>query len=276
MNNKVFILYSAEDAERNGFLIDKYVSACASQGFEARLLLTDGGGAETRIAEAGGAAFVINRTRDAGLASVIRAMGVPVSNPPELTRVANDKLLTHRLLGGVVAMMPTVRALDFAAGLAPCCGFPFVIKPVDGHGGSGVELVAGGEEFQKYRAAHDISRCIIQPLAEGVGRDMRVYVIAGRPVAAMQRISEGDFRSNYCLGGKAEIVPLGALKKDELDIVEAVCAALPIDYAGVDIMRDGGRAVLNEIEDPVGARMLYTYTDLDPAALHAEHIIGRL
>ena len=86
-------------------------------------------------------------------------------------------------------------------------------------------------------------------------------------------MSNDDFRSNFCLGGEARIVPLESLKDDELAIIRAVCEKLPLHYAGVDIMHNDGHAVLNELEDPVGARMLYTYTDIDPAALHVEYLL---
>lgn len=272
---KAFILYTSEDAKRNGVLIDKYKKACASHGCEARLVLTDMADAFAEITAAG-AAFVINRTRDAMLPARLRAAGVYVSNPPELTRVANDKLLTYRLLKDTVPMMTTVTAESFALVHAPCIGFPFVIKPANGHGGIGVELVKSSDEFEKYRDANGISNCIVQPLASVVGRDMRVYVIGGKPAACMLRVAKDDFRSNYCLGGEALIVPVSELSYDEREIIDGVCSVLPIDYAGVDIIRDSGRAVLNEIEDPVGARMLYTFTDIDPAALHVSHIIKTL
>jgi glutathione synthase/RimK-type ligase-like ATP-grasp enzyme len=101
---------------------------------------------------------------------------------------------------------------------------------------------------------------------------MRVYVIGGKPAAAMLRSSDTDFRSNFSLGGRAETVPVSELAWDEAEIVRAVCRELPLHYAGVDIMHDNGRAVLNEIEDPVGARMLYINTAIDPARLHAEYL----
>ncbi len=70
-------------------------------------------------------------------------------------------------------------------------------------------------------------------------------------------------------------MPLDTLCADERQIVEAVSRELPLDYAGVDIMRDHGRAILNEIEDPVGARMLYIFTDIDPAEEHVEYLISK-
>ena len=52
--------------------------------------------------------------------------------------------------------------------------------------------------------------------------------------------------------------------------------ALPMDYAGIDFMFSGGKPVFNEIEDVVGARMLYSLTDIDIADRHAAYILHLL
>ena len=269
-----FILYTAEDAERNGFLIGRYRAACRARGFSLKLLLIDecpAGEMILSLAEKG--SFVINRTRDAELAQRLADAGVTVSNPAEVCRTANDKLLTYERLSGLVPMLDTV---PLESRDVPPLPYPFVLKPRGGHGGAGVELIENVAAFLAYTESFGSAGIIAQPVASERGRDMRVYAVGGRPVFAMLRSSDTDFRSNYCLGGRASSVPLREVERDALEIVEAVCAALPIDYCGIDIMRDGGRAILNEIEDPVGARMLYTYTDIDPAALHVGRILERL
>ena len=51
---------------------------------------------------------------------------------------------------------------------------------------------------------------VIQRPASELGKDVRVYAIGNRIVQAMLRVSETDFRSNFCLGGQAELYELGA------------------------------------------------------------------
>ena len=53
---------------------------------------------------------------------------------------------------------------------------------------------------------------------------------------------------------------------------EALQEKFAFDFVGVDFIRDGGRWVLNEIEDIVGSRMLYKTTDLDVASLYIKHV----
>ncbi|MBO4847799.1 MAG: ATP-grasp domain-containing protein [Clostridia bacterium] len=265
------ILYKKEDAAKNRVLINKYFAALRRNGYSPSLIISDRLPREAVLRMAEGARFVVNRTRDHALAGYLEAAGFLVTNPSILNETANDKLLTYERLKDAVPMLETLPLPDEGE---PPLPYPFAAKPAGGHGGAGVELIRSRAELDAYRA-RGLERTLVQPVATETGRDMRVYVVGGRPAAAMLRTSSVDFRSNYSLGGRAEAVPVSSLREDELRIIEAVCAALPVDYAGVDIMRDHGRAVLNEIEDPVGARMLYTYTDADPALLHIEYIISK-
>ena len=87
----------------------------------------------------------------------------------------------------------------------------------------------------------------------------------------MLRVSSNEFRSNYCLGGNASRYNL---TEEEEQIVATVINNLDIGFAGIDIMFDKGRPVLNEIEDNVGSRMLYALTDIDPVDLYLDHILS--
>ena len=264
------ILYKREDAERNRVLIEKYISALEAPGFKAGLVITDRLTKGAVLDMITGADLIINRTRDAELTRFLEENGLIVSNPSVVTETANDKYLTYERLKNAVPMLET----HLLTGDGPRLPFPYVAKPAGGHGGNGVTMIKTEADIAAYRAAHP-ERSVIQPVASELGRDMRVYVIGGRPVCAMMRESRLDFRSNFSLGGSAKIVPVDSLADDERRIVASVCEALPLHYAGVDIMRDHGRAILNEIEDPVGARMLYIYTDIDPAQMHIEYLTSK-
>ena len=264
---RAYILYKKSDAEKNGVLINKYSSALKRAGLFPSLVLLDGLTDEAVYSLVSDGKLIINRSRESKTALFLEKKGLRVTNPSVLNETANDKLLTYERLHCSVPMLETHLLTD-----APALPFPFVAKPAGGHGGNGVTLVKNADELLAYRAAHP-EKSVIQPVATDIGRDMRVYVIGGRPAAAMLRESKTDFRSNFSLGGTAKIVPLDSLRADERAIVEAAASLLPLEYAGVDIMRDHGRAVLNEIEDPVGARMLYTYTDIDPAEKHVDYLL---
>lgn len=258
------IIYKKEDAAKNGFLIARYCDALRERGLAPSVILTDRLPYEEIGRMADGCSVVVNRGRDAGLSAFLEEKGLFVSNPSVVTETANDKLLTYQRLHALVPMMETCPLPETGE---PPLPYPFVAKPSGGHGGKGVTMITRREELDRYRAAYP-AESVVQPVASEPGRDLRVYVVGGKPAAAMERTSAVDFRSNYSLGGSARFIPVSDLRPDERDIVAAVTAALPLHYAGVDIMRHLGRAILNEIEDPVGARMLYTFTDIDPARLH--------
>ncbi|MBR0135527.1 MAG: ATP-grasp domain-containing protein [Clostridia bacterium] len=252
-------------------LINKYCEALKARGFAPGLVICDRLEKEAVLAMVSGATLIINRGRDAELTRYLEQNGLFVTNPSDVTETANDKYLTYERLKSSVPMLETHILTEGG----PPIPFPFVAKPAGGHGGNGVTMIRSESDLAAYRAAHS-EKSVIQPVATDTGRDMRVYVIGGKPIAAMMRESKTDFRSNFSLGGSAEIVPLDTLAADELSLIEAVTALLPLDYAGVDIMHDHGRAILNEIEDPVGARMLYIYAGIDPAAMHVEACLSRL
>ncbi len=292
-----YLLYTAADAKRNEFLIERYIQAARQAGVTLCVVITDAADACAALCGINSQSFVINRTRDFALAKKLFNAGAYVSNSPRVCETANDKLKTYVALKNIVPMLPTIAA-DSPIESADGIQYPCVVKPVSGHGGQGVALIHDENELDEYfiaqsGAARDTlglecgfdlllmrSRYIIQPLAKETGRDLRVYVIGGKPVAAMQRESSIDFRSNYSLGGNAYFRSVDELTRGERAIVNAVSGELNPDYIGVDIIYDvqnGVRTpILNEIEDPVGARMLYNNTDIDPAQLHLQCVLNNL
>ena len=144
-----------------------------------------------------------------------------------------------------------------------------VIKPCCGHGGANVTLIRNDAEYARARQKIAPDEFVIQPIATETGRDMRVYILGGEPVGAVLRIAEGDFRSNFSLGGKVEAK---SLSEAELSLVKRVCKLLPFDYCGIDIMYHNGVPVINEIEDVVGSRMLYATHDLDIVAMFVNYL----
>jgi glutathione synthase/RimK-type ligase-like ATP-grasp enzyme len=113
----------------------------------------------------------------------------------------------------------------------------------------------------------------VQEVANNPGRDVRVYVIGKKIIAAMLRVSETDFRSNFCLGGKAEIYNLN---EDEKKLINKIISLFDFDFVGIDFVFNDGKIIFNEIEDVVGSRMLYTHTDIDIAQLFVEYILNNI
>ena len=57
------------------------------------------------------------------------------------------------------------------------------------------------------------------------------------------------------------------------EIVDKITNHINIDYAGIDLIYHNGEPVFNEIEDPVGARMLYENTNIDIVEIFVKYIV---
>ena len=140
-------------------------------------------------------------------------------------------------------------------------GIPAVKKKIDGHGGSEVFMLTEAEPFEE--------GYVYQKLCDTPGRDLRVWVMGGEIITAMLRESKTDFRSNFCLGGSA--TPY-TLSEQETALVKKITALVKSDYIGIDFIFHNGKPVFNEIEDTVGARMVYEHTDIDILKLYCTYI----
>ena len=135
-----------------------------------------------------------------------------------------------------------------------------VIKAVDGHGGEQVFLTS--ESYEEIVRNIGSSDFILQPLIQGPGKDIRVYVIGNRIMGAVERIAGSGFKANFSLGG--EIRPCD-ITLELQKLVCAICDVLSFGMVGIDFIVDQkGNLLFNEIEDVVGARMFYQcYPQID-------------
>jgi ribosomal protein S6--L-glutamate ligase/gamma-F420-2:alpha-L-glutamate ligase len=211
--------------------------------------------------------FAVMRAIVPFISQTLEEMGVRVFNSGRVAAVCNNKADTYRLMSeNGVEILPTYYTLDEVKSL------PVVIKSNNGHGGTEVFLAKTRDELYKYYARLR-GNCVMQQVADCCGRDVRVYVIGGNIIAAMLRKSDKDFRSNFCLGGSAEVYKLSEYERA---VVGKVCDILKPDFVGIDFVFNGGRAVFNEVEDVVGSRMLYTYTDIDIVELYVDYIVKEM
>ena len=117
----------------------------------------------------------------------------------------------------------------------------FVVKILDGHGGTGVCMLNGKNilaVFQMVFAIDPERQLIVQKKEEADGGDIRVHVLTLRNkqmiLAAMKRIKiASDFRSNVSLGASAEPVTL-TKEQEELALKTAETSKMP--WCAVDIM----------------------------------------
>ena len=265
------LIYTAGDAAHNKWFIQQLIKHAEPEGVTLRLCIAE----QNCITLPDGfqPEFAVNRSRIAAISEYCEeTLHIPVYNSRAVTEITNDKFRTYQhlhLMHGIpMAKTWRIAANDTLPALHP----PLIAKPADGHGGAGVTLLQTDTDLHAY--AETAPRPFLLQMPMILRWDVRIYVLNGSIYAAVLRTSASDFRSNFSLGGNAELIQPDA---DMCRIVEQVQAILPLDFAGVDLLRhpDGGY-VLGEIEDAVGCRMLYQLTDKDPAKDYITYLCNKL
>lgn len=259
---KLWLVYDKFEAERNRRYIDFYFEKCKEKNLDLSLVIVEDG---VDFASLPHCAIV--RTMNPDLSEKLEKMGVKVYNSSFISRIANDKWNTYTYLKKKGVNLPETFLVteDFTPPY-----YPIVLKPCMGKGGRDVEMVNSKEEFESY-ISRVKEKTIAQMPVSDKGKDLRVYVVGNKIIKAMLRVSEEDFRSNFCLGGKAYEYEL---TEEEKEIIQQVIDQFDIAYAGLDFIFHDGKIIFNEMEDVVGARMLYTYTDIDIVDIYLNFIIS--
>lgn len=236
---KTVLIYTKEEAQRNAFAVEVF-----KKELGAELVTPD---------YKGSADLVINRTNDYKIAQFFENKGIRVCNASALSKLANDKQACYDFMEkNGIEIMETRYGTP-----------PFVKKPRDGKGGNGVVMCHNADEYDE--------NMVCQKPAADLGRDLRVWVIGQKIITSVLRQSETDFRSNYCLGGSA--VPYQLNSREE-NTVKKIISLVDGDYYGIDFVFNNGKMVFNEIEDTVGARMVYDKTNIDILKLYCDYLKG--
>lgn len=145
-------------------------------------------------------------------------------------------------------------------------GVPVVIKLITGTQGRGVVLVPNlATAAAVMRSVRNARRqALIQEyVAEAAGRDLRVIVVGGRCVAAMQRTaSEGEFRANLHRGGSAVAVELDNVTRQ---LAISAARAHGLHVAGVDLIQSRRGPLVLEVNSSPGLEGIETITGADVA-----------
>ena len=183
--------------------------------------------------------------KDVHLAARLEKIGLKLYNSAKAIEICDNKSLTYLALEGKVATPKTVIApktfegvgyttLDFVENATRVLGLPMIIKESYGSFGAQVYLAKTLNEAKATVAKIAHREFIMQEfILESEGRDVRVNVVGGRVVSAMERYNENDFRSNITNGGSMRKI---ALSKEMEEAAVRACDAIGLDFAGVDIL----------------------------------------
>ncbi|GEN82318.1 hypothetical protein SLU01_06300 [Sporosarcina luteola] len=250
---KGHVYYSSEEAERNRGFIDDLMEQAAKLDITLTLLVDEEEPDDV-------ADFILFRHRNAALSQKWESEGYRIFNRSEVNKITNDKLRTFELatlLG--ISVVPT----KWVKSIRDIPSYPIVLKTIDGHGGNEVFLCQTAVEAEQFFKRFAGRGLIAQPYIESGSTDVRVFMLGEEVLGAVKRIGNESFKSNFSLGGSVEKYTLSSWQEKE---VHKIARALKSDYIGIDflLLPDGGW-MLNEIEDPVGARSLYATHDFSIA-----------
>lgn len=227
--------------------------------------------------------FVVFLDKDDHLARLLEKSGARLFNSAESIRLADDKMLTH------IALLPlpqpeTVSSPLFFAGeddptfldyVERRLGYPIVVKKCFGAFGREVYLAKDRAELESYRARFIREPHLYQKYIECGATDYRVITIGGRAVAAMKRqaTEKGEFRANAALGAKGENVEL---TEDLRALAEKASENLGLEYAGVDLLWDGDKYLVTEVNSNAHFALIAEVTGIPIAELYAKYILSEM
>lgn len=210
-------------------------------------------------------------------ASVIRQFelaGIPVFNSYESIVAAKNKIrMLQKLSNGRIPMPKTyaIRSAQYIPEIMDDIGpFPVIVKASMGSGGIGVAIAESKRGLRSLvemmmSDADEATPLIIQQyIRESSGQDIRVFIVGGKIVAAMERIAtkKGEFRSNFSIGGKVRIA---SLSQQERRLAEKAAAAMDLDVAGVDLIRSKNGTKVLEVNCNPGLKGITGATGVDVA-----------
>ncbi|MFT7542345.1 MAG: ribosomal protein S6--L-glutamate ligase [Gammaproteobacteria bacterium] len=184
----------------------------------------------------------------------LQRLNIPVINDPRCLWLTRDKVRSFQVLAGKSLPVPTTfvpcrtgTPEDVERQLGPP---PWIVKHAEGCKGEAVFLVHSHEELTPH-LRNEVDPSLVQRfISESSGVDVRVFVVAGKALAAIRRRSpSGDFRSNLHLGGEAEAI---SIQPEIAEISERAVAALGLDVAGVDILESAQGPLIIEVNGSPG------------------------
>ena len=233
--------------------------------------------------------FVLFWDKDIQLAKAMELSGLRLFNSAESIALADDKMETALKLAAAGIPIPDTipaptcfpgcrRNPATAVQAAKILGWPLVIKENKGSFGAQVYLANNKDEAAKilmHIGEHD---CLFQRfIRDSAGKDLRVTVVGGKAICAMERqsASKQEFRSNIGAGGTASA---RAMSPVEEKLAVDAANALGLDFAGVDILygKDENERYVCEVNSNPQLKSTIDTCGINPATNIMWHIRSQI
>lgn len=231
--------------------------------------------------------FCVYLDKDKYVAKMLEKAGLKLFNSSSALEICDDKMNTHIILANHGIPMPdTIPGLlcynkeepireEIVDNLEKKLTYPIVIKESYGSLGKGVFIVKNRNELlKKMQEVKSIPHLFQQFIDTSYGKDVRVIVIGGKVYTAMLRQSDGDFRSNVELGGKAYVFDLPLAYRL---LCEKVSKIIGLDYCGIDVLIGKmGAPVICEVNSNAFWGRIEKVTGKNVAKAYSEYIISSI
>ncbi|MDE7168254.1 MAG: RimK family alpha-L-glutamate ligase [Clostridia bacterium] len=229
--------------------------------------------------------FCVYLDKDKYTSAILEKSGLRLFNSHAAVRVCDDKMETHLALAVHGIPMPTtvggllcydagaqVKGLDF---IEKTLGYPVIVKESYGSLGKGVYKADDRNALESLCEKLKCTPHLFQKfISSSAGKDVRVIVIGGKAVAAMQRKSDTDFRSNLELGGTAKPAQIDDCLRD---MCELTAKTLGLDYCGIDVLYgENGGYLVCEVNSNAFFGGIERVTGANIARLYAEYICSKI
>jgi gamma-F420-2:alpha-L-glutamate ligase len=198
----------------------------------------------------------------------LERLGVSTFNSAQSIEIVKDKLYTQQILAANNFPVPRTMLARYPLNIQlieETIGFPIVVKTISGSQGNGVFLCETQGHLQDLMQLIDTAKTqanfIIQEfISTSKGRDLRVFIVGGRVIACMERISrDGNFKANFSRGGEVRAFP----PSKEIEWLATECArVLNLDITGIDLLFDGENFKVCEANSSPGFRGIESCCDV--------------
>ena len=234
-----------------------------------------------------GVEFAVYLDKDKYQSEILESLGIKLFNSHKAIRVCDDKgLTTLALMDKGVNLPKTIFGAlcynkdmpvdeEWAKQIANSLGFPLIVKESFGSMGKGVYLANDFIELLKIMDNIKLKPHLFQEyLGFKRGVDVRVIVIGGKAVCAMQRENELDFRSNVAQGGKGTPIDLPI---EFRKTAEKCAQVLGLAYCGVDLLYgENNQPFVCEVNSNAFISGIEKTTGFNVAKTYAEYILSCL
>ncbi|MBN8554835.1 MAG: RimK family alpha-L-glutamate ligase [Deltaproteobacteria bacterium] len=208
-----------------------------------------------------------------GLAVVrqFEQLGVFSLNEAHAIEASRDKLKALQILARHQVVIPRTafihRKKEVKQSIEEVGGVPVVIKLLEGTQGRGVLLAENPNTAEAMvELLQDANHKILVQkfIEEARGKDIRAFVIGGKVVAAMRRVSSHhlEFRSNVHRGGRAEPIDL---PKEYQEAALRAAELLGLKVAGVDLLESKDGPLVIEVNSSPGLEAIERVSQVDIA-----------